>query len=93
MTQQRRGDPHARVARGGPSSPGRRWFDHGARTSRPVVADLGRAGEVRLAVGDLADLDQVRTVGEQIGDVDVLVQNAGIWPASGRLAEQAHLQP
>ena len=55
MTQQRRGDPHARVA----------------AAVRPARA-AGR-GEVRFAVGDLADLDQVRTVGEQIGDVDVLV--------------------
>lgn len=49
----------------------------------PVVAELGRAGEVRLAVGDLADLDQVRTLAEQIGDVDVLVHNAGVWLSPG----------
>lgn len=54
-----------------------------AERGEPVVADLGRAGEVRLAVGDLADLDQVRTLAGQIGDVDVLVHNAGVWPPPG----------
>ena len=54
-----------------------------AERGEPVVAGFGRAGEVRLVVGDLADLDQVRTLGEQIGDVDVLVHNAGVWPAPG----------
>jgi NAD(P)-dependent dehydrogenase (short-subunit alcohol dehydrogenase family) len=41
-----------------------------------VLADL--TGDVRLVVGDLADLDQVRALAEQIGAVDVLVHNAGI---------------
>ena len=52
-----------------------------ARRGEPVVAELSRVGEVRLVVGDLADLDQVRTLAEDIGEVDVLVHNAGVWPA------------
>src|SRR5215207_10172635 len=54
-----------------------------AERGEPVRADLDRSGAVRLAVGDLADLDQVRGLGEQIGDVDVLVHNAGVWPPPG----------
>ena len=57
-----------------------------AERGGPVVAELGGLGEVRLAVGDLADLDQVRALGDQIGDVDVLVHNAGVWPAPGAAA-------
>jgi NAD(P)-dependent dehydrogenase (short-subunit alcohol dehydrogenase family) len=52
-----------------------------AARGEPVVAELG--GRTRLVVGDLADLDQVRTLADAIGDVDVLVHNAGIWPEPG----------
>lgn len=47
---------------------------------RPVAAELGG---VRLVVGDLADLDQVRSLAGQVGTVDVLVHNAGVWPEPG----------
>lgn len=54
---------------------------HGRSEARggPVAAELG----ARLVVGDLADLDQVRTLAGSIGPVDVLVHNAGVWPAPG----------
>lgn len=51
-----------------------------AERGRPVAAELGGA---RLVVGDLADLDQVRDLVGQIGSVDVLVHNAGVWPQPG----------
>jgi NAD(P)-dependent dehydrogenase (short-subunit alcohol dehydrogenase family) len=47
----------------------------------PVLSALD--GPARLVVGDLADLDQVRELAGAIGDVDVLVHNAGVWPAPG----------
>ena len=51
-----------------------------AERGEPVAAELGGA---RLVVGDLADLDQVRDLAGQIGAVDVLVHNAGVWPQPG----------
>lgn len=54
-----------------------------AERGEPVLAELARAGDARLVVGDLADLDQVRALAEAIGEVDVLVHNAGVWPAAG----------
>ena len=52
-----------------------------------VLAEL--TGDVRLVVGDLADLDQVRALAPQIGAVDALVHNAGIsHPAGGAGLEQ-----
>jgi len=57
----------------------------------PVLADLVRAGDARLVVGDLADLEQVRTLASSIGEVDVLVHNAGVWPSPGAPASaQGH---
>ena len=47
---------------------------------RPVAAGLG---SVRLVVGDLAELDEVRELAEALGPVDVLVHNAGVWPRRG----------
>jgi NAD(P)-dependent dehydrogenase (short-subunit alcohol dehydrogenase family) len=55
----------------------------GARRGEPVLRDLARGGDARLVVGDLADLEQVRALAAAIGDVDVLVHNAGVWPAPG----------
>ena len=49
----------------------------------PVAEELGRVGDVRLVTGDLADLDQVRPLADALGDVDVLVHNAGVWPPEG----------
>jgi NAD(P)-dependent dehydrogenase (short-subunit alcohol dehydrogenase family) len=54
-----------------------------AERGEPVLAELSELGKVRLAVGDLADLDQVRELAGAIGAVDVLVHNAGIWPEAG----------
>ena len=47
---------------------------------RPVLELLG--GEATLVTGDLARLDEVRGLADQIrtnGPVDVLVHNAGVW--------------
>jgi NAD(P)-dependent dehydrogenase (short-subunit alcohol dehydrogenase family) len=49
----------------------------------PVTEELGRLGDLRLVTGDLADLDQVRPLAGALGDVDVLVHNAGVWPPEG----------
>src|SRR5918998_1229849 len=54
----------------------------GARGA-PVAEELGRLGDVRLVTGDLADLDEVRALADQLGDLDVLVHNAGVWPSEG----------
>ena len=47
---------------------------------RPVLEQLG--GETTLVTGDLAQLDQVHRLADQIhanGPVDALVHNAGVW--------------
>ncbi|NEM05740.1 SDR family NAD(P)-dependent oxidoreductase [Geodermatophilus normandii] len=51
----------------------------------PVAEELGRLGSVRLVTGDLADLDEVRSLADALGqwDLDVLVHNAGVWPPEG----------
>ena len=46
---------------------------------RPVLAELGAEDRTRLVTGDLADLEEVRELADQIGEVDVLVHNAGVW--------------
>jgi NAD(P)-dependent dehydrogenase (short-subunit alcohol dehydrogenase family) len=54
----------------------------GARGA-PVAEELGRLGDVRLVTGDLADLDEVRSLADRLGEPDVLVHNAGVWPPEG----------
>jgi len=54
-----------------------------AGRGEPVLAELGGLGKARLVVADLADLDQVRGLAGAIGEVDVLVHNAGVWPDAG----------
>lgn len=46
---------------------------------RPVVSELSALGDVDLVVGNLADLGEMPALAEAIGDVDVLVHNAGVW--------------
>jgi NAD(P)-dependent dehydrogenase (short-subunit alcohol dehydrogenase family) len=60
-----------------------------ARTEERGRATLGELldgpGDVRLVVGDLASLDAVRALADQVPDrLDVLVNNAGIGFAGGR---------
>ena len=58
---------------------------NGARGA-PVAEELGRLGDVRLVTGDLADLDEVRSLADalgQVGNLDALVHNAGVWPPDG----------
>jgi NAD(P)-dependent dehydrogenase (short-subunit alcohol dehydrogenase family) len=54
-----------------------------AERGEPVLAELSGLGKARLLVADFADLDQVRALAEAVGDVDVLVHNAGVWPDAG----------
>ncbi len=49
----------------------------------PVAEELGRLGDVRLVTGDLADLAEVRSLADRLGELDVLVHNAGVWPPEG----------
>ncbi len=56
---------------------------------RPVVDGL--EGDVGLVVGDLSDLTELPALAEAIGDVDVLVHNAGVWVGEGAPASaQGH---
>lgn len=45
----------------------------------PVLAELDALGAVRLACADLADLGALPGLAKQIGPIDVLVHNAGVW--------------
>jgi NAD(P)-dependent dehydrogenase (short-subunit alcohol dehydrogenase family) len=49
----------------------------GAETVASIEADGGRA---KFIAADMADLDSVRALAEAAGEVDVLVNNAGIFP-------------
>ena len=54
----------------------------GAPVVEALAADPACTGEVVLVVGDLASLDAVRGLAEQVaahGPLDVLVHNAGVW--------------
>ncbi|MBD8607960.1 SDR family NAD(P)-dependent oxidoreductase [Aeromicrobium sp. CFBP 8757] len=53
----------------------------------PLAAELG----ARVVVADLADLDDVRRLLAEAGDLDVLVANAAL-PGSGALLEYTHEQ-
>ncbi|GAB3003856.1 SDR family NAD(P)-dependent oxidoreductase [Saccharothrix stipae] len=49
----------------------------GGETVAMIEADGGRA---KFIAADMADLDSVRELAEAVGEVDVLVNNAGIFP-------------
>jgi NAD(P)-dependent dehydrogenase (short-subunit alcohol dehydrogenase family) len=50
-----------------------------ARGAETVAAIEAEGGTARFVAADLADLDSVRALAEQAGDVDVLVNNAGAF--------------
>lgn len=54
-----------------------------------LASELGDRVETRVV--DLADIDAVRELGESVGDVDVLVANAGL-PGTGALGEYTREQ-
>lgn len=54
---------------------------------QPLAAELG----ARSVVADLADLDDVRRLLDEAGDLDVLVANAAL-PGSGAVLEYSHEQ-
>lgn len=60
---------------------------------RPVVEELAALGPVRLVTGDLADLTQLPELADQIGAVDVLVHNAGVWVGEGAPRTPQGLEP
>jgi NAD(P)-dependent dehydrogenase (short-subunit alcohol dehydrogenase family) len=51
-----------------------------ADRGRAVAARLG--GQVRFVRADLADADSVTSLVEQVGDIDILVNNAASFPAA-----------
>ncbi|GGP64671.1 SDR family NAD(P)-dependent oxidoreductase [Saccharothrix coeruleofusca] len=54
-----------------------------AERGKAVVADIeARGGRAEYVQADLADLDSVRELAESAGEVDVLVNNAGVFPAA-----------
>jgi NAD(P)-dependent dehydrogenase (short-subunit alcohol dehydrogenase family) len=59
---------------------------HGRNRER-VDAVAGEIGAAQAAVADFARLDDVRALGAQVQDIDVLVNNAGIISAERRLSE------
>jgi NAD(P)-dependent dehydrogenase (short-subunit alcohol dehydrogenase family) len=56
-----------------------------AERGAAAVADIG--GPVRFVRADLADLDSVAALAAEVGDVDVLVNNAGAFPTSPTLEQ------
>lgn len=60
----------------------RQWFwpVDGSRTSE-VAAEIETAGgETHVFPPDLGDLEPVRRLLDEVGDVDILVNGAGIFP-------------
>ena len=51
-----------------------------ARGSEVVAAIESTGGKARFVAADLASFEDVRRLGEEAGPVDVLVNNAGIFP-------------
>ncbi|MEV8437800.1 SDR family oxidoreductase [Actinosynnema sp. NPDC051121] len=58
----------------------------GAETVASIEADGGRA---KFIAADMADLDSVRALAEASGEVDVLVNNAGIFPFAATVEQDA----
>ena len=58
---------------------GRRLWQ-GPRTRRKAVNEVGRT--IRFVQADLADLDSVKELALQSGDVDIIVNNAASFPAA-----------
>ncbi|AXB49083.1 SDR family NAD(P)-dependent oxidoreductase [Amycolatopsis albispora] len=56
----------------------------GAKVVAEIEADGGRASFI---AADMADLDSVRRLAAEVGDVDVLVNNAGIFPFAPTLEQ------
>ncbi|MBP2472200.1 NAD(P)-dependent dehydrogenase (short-subunit alcohol dehydrogenase family) [Crossiella equi] len=72
-----RATAHALAARGAHVLVSGRDTERGAAVAAAVGADGGRA---EFLAADLADLDSVRALADQAGEVDVLVNNAAIFP-------------
>jgi NAD(P)-dependent dehydrogenase (short-subunit alcohol dehydrogenase family) len=54
----------------------------GRDAARGKAAAAGIDGSVRFVQADLADIDSVRSLVEQAGDIDILVNNAASFPAA-----------
>ncbi|MBB5953685.1 NAD(P)-dependent dehydrogenase (short-subunit alcohol dehydrogenase family) [Saccharothrix tamanrassetensis] len=60
--------------------------ERGAEVVAALEADGGRA---RFIAADMADLASVRRLAEEVGEVDVLVNNAGIFPFAPTFEQEA----
>jgi NAD(P)-dependent dehydrogenase (short-subunit alcohol dehydrogenase family) len=61
-----------------------------AAGGQKVVAEITSAGgQARFAPVDLGDLSSVRKLATSVGEVDVLVNNAGIFPAAPTVEQDA----
>jgi NAD(P)-dependent dehydrogenase (short-subunit alcohol dehydrogenase family) len=54
---------------------------------KAAVATLGEGRSVRFIAADLGDLDSVNQLVEQVGAVDIIVNNAGAFPTSTTLKQ------
>ena len=61
-----------------------RSTEHGAETVAAIVAEGGQA---EFLAADMNDVESVRQLADQVGDVDVLVNNAAVFPFAPTLLQ------
>ena len=70
--------------------------DRGHATVQALHSEFGASCPVQLVALDLVDLDTVTAAAERVATlcagrpIDILVENAGIWPTSHRRSAQGH---
>ena len=63
-----------------------RNVERGAQTAQ-LIADAG--GSARFVAADLTDLESVRRLATEAGDIDILVNNAAIFPGGATVDQDA----